>query len=273
MNDLSEYQAQTFRLRPELRLNTVEQAIAFVNQRGFIYFWPISGILFPSLWAAVAGNRPVADKHDDPGHITWRWKDNLLGQRKWYYAKILRGKATLISLDLLPYFYALSENFGDPEQDYLQLYQEGLLSREARLIYEALLREGPLDTVTLRRAVPTSSASPFERALTQLQRDFKILPVGVAASGPWRYSFIYEPVHRHYPHLIEQSKAIGRPEARQKLLLTYFMALGEGDPAGANKLFQWKPTDLNQTIAELVPAGQLHQTANRLTLPPPKPQP
>ena len=77
MNDLSEYQAQTFRLRPELRLNTVEQAIAFVNQRGFIYFWPISGILFPSLWAAVAGNRPVADKHDDPGHITWRWKDNL----------------------------------------------------------------------------------------------------------------------------------------------------------------------------------------------------
>lgn len=266
MNDLQEYQGHTFRLRPELRLRTVEEAIEFVNQRGFIYFWPITAILFPSLWAAVAGNRPVADKHDDPGHITWRWKDSLLGQRKWYYAKILRGKATLISLELLPYFYALSENYGDPEQDYLQQYQEGLLSREARLIYETLLREGPLDTVTLRRIVPISSPSPFERALTQLQRDFKILPVGVAESGPWRYSFIYEPVHRHYPTLSEQARPISRPQARQKLLLSYFMALGGGDPAGANKLFQWKPADLHQTIAQLVTAGQLRQTANLVTL-------
>lgn len=265
MNDFSEYQAQTFRLRPEHRLTTVAEAIEFVNQRGFIYFWPISGILFPSLWAAVAGARPVADKHDDPGHITWQWKDSLLGHRQWYYAKILRGKATLISLELLPYFYALSENYGDPEQDYLQLYQEGLLSREARLICQTLLREGPMDTVNLRRALQMSN-SPFERALTQLQRDFKILPVGVAQSGPWRYSFIYEPVHRHYPTLSEQARPLSRPEARQKLLITYFMALGEGDPAGANKLFQWKPAEMNQTIAELVTAGQLRQTANGFSI-------
>ncbi len=66
----------------------------------------------PSLWTAVAGDRPVADKHDDPGHITWGWKYKALGKKIWYYAKTLRKKATMISLEIAPYFYALSENYG-----------------------------------------------------------------------------------------------------------------------------------------------------------------
>ena len=48
----------------------------------------------PSLWTAVAGDRPVADAHDDPGHITWGWKDRSLDKKIWYYGKILRRKAT-----------------------------------------------------------------------------------------------------------------------------------------------------------------------------------
>ena len=43
----------------------------------------IKGIAFPSLWTAVAGDRPFADEHDDPGHVTWGWKDTAPGQRIW----------------------------------------------------------------------------------------------------------------------------------------------------------------------------------------------
>ncbi len=82
---LAAYRRLSFLQSPDLRLKDTEEAIHFVNQRGFIYFWPIKGILLPSLWAAVAGNRPVADAHDDPGHVTWGWKDSLLGKRLWYY--------------------------------------------------------------------------------------------------------------------------------------------------------------------------------------------
>ncbi|MBI5054888.1 MAG: hypothetical protein HZB52_16705, partial [Chloroflexi bacterium] len=114
LKSLTAYRAQTFHLQKTKKLKTVDDAIQFVNERGFVYFWPIKGITMPSLWAGVAGDRPVADKHDDPGHVTWRWKDSMLGQRKWYYAKILRKKATMISLKVAPYFYALTENFGDP---------------------------------------------------------------------------------------------------------------------------------------------------------------
>jgi len=103
---------KTFHLAPAKPLSSQAQALRFVKLRGFIYFWPIKGVDLPSLWTAVAGDRPVADAHDDPGHVTWGWKDDALSKRIWYYAKVLRRKATIISLGLAPYFYALSRNEG-----------------------------------------------------------------------------------------------------------------------------------------------------------------
>jgi hypothetical protein len=257
---LHRYRREAFRLAPERRLRSLEEALAFVQRRGFVYFWPIKSVELPSLWAAVAGERPVADEHDDPGHVTWRWKDQMLDRRQWYYAKVLRGKATLIALEIAPYFYALSENYGDPDHDYLQLYEDGLLSREAKEIYEALLTSGPLDTVHLRRQIhmtARTSNSPFERGLVALQRDFKILPIGVAESGAWRYSFIYGVVHRWYPGLPEAARAIGRNQARQKLVSLYFESVGAAGVRDVRLLFQWRPGDVQRALDSLVEQGQL----------------
>jgi len=33
------YRARTFRLLPDLHLQTKEDALHFVNERGFVYFW------------------------------------------------------------------------------------------------------------------------------------------------------------------------------------------------------------------------------------------
>src|SRR5512144_227079 len=152
LKKLNSHRARTYRLSSFTRVRTQRAARAYVNERGFIYFWPIKGIELPSLWTAVAGNRVVADKHDDPGHITWGWKDHALGKKKWYYGKILRRKATMISLPIAPYFYALSENYGSPEEDYLLSYEQGRLTLAAKQVYEALLKEGPLHTIDLRSA-------------------------------------------------------------------------------------------------------------------------
>jgi hypothetical protein len=187
---LETHRARTYHLPPARPLASAAQARKFVNQRGFVYFWPIKGVDLPSLWTAVAGARPVADKHDDPGHITWGWKDDALPKRVWYYAKILRRKATMVSLDVAPYFYALSENYGDAEEDHLVAYEQGRLTLAARNIYEALLNRGPLDSISLRKEARLTSAkeSEWNRALEALQMDFKILPVGVAEAGAWKYA-------------------------------------------------------------------------------------
>jgi len=247
-------QGDAFNLPPAKRLSSPAQALTFVNKRGFVYFWPIKGIDMPSLWTAVAGNRPVADKHDDPGHVTWGWKDGALDKKIWYYAKILRKKATIISLDAAPYFYALSENYGSPEEDYLLAYEEGRLSQSAKQLYEAILTEGALNTIDLRRVAKLGNAkdSEFNKALEFLQADFKVLPVGVAQAGAWKYSFIYEIVTRHYPQIPEQARKIGEREARTKLVELYFESVGAAQEGDVSKLFGWKKDLITRTMTGLV---------------------
>jgi len=257
---LDAYRAQTFHLSPAPRIQNPDQALKWVNERGFVYFWPIKGINLPSLWVTVAGDRPVADAHDDPGHITWGWKDSALGQRRWYYAKMLRKKATLVSLEVAPYFYALTENYGSPDEDHLIMYEQGRLTLAAKLVYEALLKEGALNTIDLRKAARMTSKqgdSEFNRALEVLQLDMKILPVGVAEAGAWKYAFIYDIVPHHYPDLPEKARLIGEAEAREKLVGLYFASLGVAQLRDVQKMFGWSPELTNRTIKRLIDAGQL----------------
>lgn len=254
LKKLDTHRTRTFNLPPSKRLSSQSQALTFVKKRGFVYFWPIKGIDLPSLWTAVAGDRPVADKHDDPGHITWRWKDNALDGKIWYYGKILRKKATMISLEVAPYFYALSENYGSPEDDYLLTYEEGRMTQAAKQVYETLLNEGAMNTLDLRRAAKLSNAkdSEFNKALEYLQSDFKILPIGVSEAGAWKYSFIYEIVPRHYPELPEQARRIGEGEARTKLMELYIESVGAAQERDAVKLFGWRKELVTRAISSLV---------------------
>jgi hypothetical protein len=266
---LQQYRSRTFRYNPKDRLKRKDDAVRFVNERGFIFFWPITGITFPSLWGAVAGDRPVPSEHDDPGQISWEWKDSLIGKHVWYYGKILRKKATIISLAVAPFFYALSENYGSPEDDYLTIYEQGRMTQEAKAVYEALLDNGPLDTITLRKTAHLTShesESRFERALSDLQADFKIMPVDVVDAGSWHYSFAYDIVARHEPSLLENSRYLGELDARQKILDLYIHSIGAAQNRDILRLFGWRLADIEQAIAALESAQviQNHQVFDDL---------
>jgi hypothetical protein len=210
-------------------------------------------VYLPSLWTAVAGDRPVADAHDDPGHVTWGWKDNALSQRIWYYAKVLRRKATVISLEVAPYFYALSDNYGSPEEDHIVAYQDGHLTLAAKNIYDALLAAGPLDSISLRKAAHMAGAkeSEWNRALEDLQMDFKVLPVSVAEAGAWRYAFNYDIVSRHYPDLPQKARRISESDARQRLLELYFESVGAAQARDVTRLFKWPSEIGKRALAHL----------------------
>jgi hypothetical protein len=252
---LQKYRDRTFCFLPRTRLRSKQDAIDFVNAHGAVFFWPIKGFDFPSLWGGVAGNREVPNNHDDPAHVTWGWKDDLLGKKVWFYAKILRQKSTIISLNLLPNFYALSPNYGNPEEDYMISYEEGILSSEEKLVYEALLNNGAMDTLMLRKAANLASnenTSRFNRALLLLQRDFRILPVGIAESGAWHYAFIFDVVHRHFPDLKDQAHGISEANARQEILKSFFLSVGAGTKNHIKKLFQWTDISVDRALRNLV---------------------
>ncbi len=272
---LKSHRARTFHLPPVKPVSNPAQALEFVNERGFVFFWPVKGMDLPSLWAAVAGDRTVPDEHDDPGHVTWGWKDNSLDKKIWYYAKVLRRKATFISLDVAPYFYALSENYGSPEEDHIIAYEEGRLTLAAKQVYDALLDKGALDTISLRKEARLQNAkeSEFNRAMEDLQRDFKVLPVGIAEAGAWRYSYRYELTSRHFPDLLEQARPVGEAEARRKLVELYILSVGATQVRDLVKLFGWPPELARRTVDKLlqnntlIEAGHPQKPGTWLTLP------
>jgi len=256
-SSLRAYRAHTFRLTRSLRVRTPRQALSFVNERGFVFFWAIEGIDLPSLWMAVAGDRRVPREHDDPGHVTWGWKDSALSQRRWFYAKLLRGKSTMVSLEALPYFYALSDRAGDLD-DYELAYDAGRLSREARSIADALRLHGAQHTVALRQLTHLSSEASkarFDKALHDLQRGLWVVPVGVAEAGAWRYAFIYELFDRWFPSIAHQAHSIPRSVARQHLAKLYLDSVGTADARQIRSLFGWSRSEAEQALQDVVEAG------------------
>lgn len=268
------YQEKTFRTLNASKLRSPQDAVEFVNDRGFIFFWPVKGITMPSLWCGVAGDRPVADGHDDPGHISWGWKDQMLDKRVWYYGRILRKRNTIISLQTAPYFYALSPNFGEPDLEISDQYREGLIPLEVKLIFEALLEKGPLDSLSLRREAHLSgpnSNTPFTRALDILQRDFKVMPTAIAEVGTWKYAFVYDLTHRYHPELLEQSRFISENQARDHLTACYFTSVGAASEKQIQTLFGWTQQDTQNSIDRLQEKGflttkiQLENSQNDIT--------
>ena len=251
-----------YRRRMNLRVTTKEQAVEFVNDVGFCFLFPIQGVEMPSLWDAVAGRvMKTTNKHSGYEiERTWGWKDEALGQRLWFYGKLLRSRATLVSLKFLPNFYALSENYGDYEHDYLDEYRTGALSAEAKTIYEALLKNGALDAIRLRRESRMSAEASkprFEKALTELQVGLKVLPIGIAPVGAWRYAFIYEILPRWLPGLADRARPISRAEARRAILDQYIHNAIASSLATIARLFGWKLDDAKQAAAELADQGRV----------------
>lgn len=255
-----------YRRTPALAVKNEAEARTFVDALGFCFLWPIKDIEMPNLLHAIAGRaREVPAEHGDPdGSRCWSWKDRSLGQKWWYYGKLLCRKATLVSLNLLPSFYACSANYGDLN-DYVQEYQDGVLTAEAKQVYEALLEHGPLDTVRLRKEAHMSAEnakSRFDRALTDLQVGLKVLPIGVAAVGAWRYAFVYEIVQRHFPDLPEQARQIKRSEARRTLVQRYMDAVVAAEPSTLGRVFHvfnWSKAEWANTLAALVEEGTVHR--------------
>ncbi len=251
-----------YRRRMDIRITTQEQAREFVNDVGFCFLFPIKGVELPSLWDAIAG-RVVPTSSSHSGYEidrTWGWKDESLDKKWWYYGKLIRSKATLTSLDLLVHFYALSENYGDYENDYLEEYRAGRLSSEARSIYETLLKHGALDAVRLRREAHMSSDSAksrYDRALTELQKELKVLPIGIAEVGAWRYAFIYELLPRWLPEIPEKARAIGLGKARRAVLNQYMRNVIASTPQKAARVFGWSLDETRKAAQALVDAGHL----------------
>jgi Winged helix DNA-binding domain len=259
---LQALRAETFHWNERTRLKDATAIQAFVNARGVCLLFPVQNMDMPNIYQAVAGyDKDMTAKHDDYAiSLTWNTKDSALDKRWWYYGKLLRSKATLVSLELLPCFYALSENFGNEAEDYLEEYEAGALSADAKNIYEALLRHGPLHAIDIKRKAGLYGdelKARFDKALTELQVGLKVLPVGVAEAGAWRYAFIYHIVSRWYPELPSQARKFTRSDARAAILTRHLANVLYAAPKDVARTFGWAPKDVQAAIDRLREQGMV----------------
>lgn len=262
LEGLERERAECYRRRPHLRVNTEEEALSFLNDVGLCLLFSAKGIELPSLWGALCGaDRPLPNHHDsrELGHA-WHWKDSLPVASKVLYGKFLRKKPVFISLDLAPFFYALSPNHGNLAADYLEDYQDGRLSVEAKQVYEVLLDQGALPTSRIRREAGLSgksNASRFDRSLAELQMDFRITKVAISDANRWGYCYVYDLLPRHYPSVVDAARQISGRQARETILLRYLQTVVAATPSQVSKLFGWQPGDVERSTERLAREGQL----------------
>ncbi len=263
--DVQALRDQRYHRTPSLRLHSEEDAVAYVNEVGFCFLFGDRSVEIPALWAAVCGEqRPVPVHHND-GDLgrTWNWKDTLPARGLFHYGKLLRKKPTLVALDLLPAFYALSPNYGDVN-DYLERYAEGQLSYEAKQVYEALLQNGPMSTTYLRQEAGLpggENARRFDRALTELQVELRIVKSGTADTGAWGYAYVYDLFLRRYPDVPEQARVLSGAEAQETLLLRYLRNVVAVSESDARRLVGWEPWEWQPLVARLAERGALRQVS------------
>jgi len=249
---------------PALRVRTEEEARRFVDEVGFCFLFGDKTVEMPTLWEAVCGaQRSVPSHHHDADlGRTWSWKDSLPSRGEIYYGKLLRGKPTLVSLELLPHFYALSPNYGDIE-DYMEEYQSGKLTVEAKNVYEALMREGAMATSRLRQlaglAGGGANARRFDRALKELQIEFKIVKVGISEASRWGYAYVYDLFLRRFPELPEVARKISTDQAMDTLLLRHLHNVVAQPEKALQRLFRWDDWEWERLVERLADRGLIRR--------------
>lgn len=259
---LQAVRAERYRQRPHLRVNAEGEALDFLNDVGLCSLFSAKGIELPSLWGALCGqNLPVPRQHDSHElGLAWQWKDTLPIAGHVLYGKFLRKKPVFISLDLAPSFYALSPNYGDPAEDYMQDYLDGRLSVESKQVFEVLLELGALPTSRLRREAGLAgkaNATRFDRALAELQMDFRIVKVAISDANRWGYCYVYDLLSRRFPEVVEASRGIKGRQARETILLRYLRTVAAATPKQIGKVLGWTPSDVEHIAARLAADSRL----------------
>ena len=213
-----------------------EDAVAMIERCGFCTWGPVPRLDFPNLAEAMGETALSVLNH------TWSWKDDLHFERRMYYGKIIAGQPSFLAPDFLPYFIsALTSSAG--ERDYLQLFFDGRLSREARTIYEYLDEYEAQPTRALRRGAHLNEKhmkTTTERALVELQRRFLICKVDLTGRTRGTYSYIWDLAERFWPAAFEAATHIPTESARERIR-TQLRTFGvEPDAALEQRLFLWR---------------------------------
>ena len=255
--EIERYRDRTHRRTAGRAVRSRATALRFIEEVGFCFAFKTEQSELPCLWNAVCGERtpayPEHTHHDEAISFVWRMKDELPGERKIYYGKLLRSRPTMVSLEFLPAFYVLAGRRGvrgtrDADR------KEGLLPA-ARQILEALEDSWPQSTRGLKIATAHLSRArraAFDRSIAQLQ---SLMLIAKVAEEYEPFGFVWAPMERAFPALTRRKRTLTPEVARVRILEKYFQTQMIATVESIARLFRWEKQAIYAALGVLTRDG------------------
>lgn len=216
--EIEAYRDYTWRRDPERRIEHAYAAETFVKEIGFCTVLTDSRRLGPSLYMAVCGRRethmPRNVQKDPESRLAWTIKDELMRRGRCFYGKLLKGHATLITPELIPFFCAL---WGVARKK-----ESSILTTDAQKVLKVLRREWEMGSRDLRVASGLADRSRFDKALSQLQKTMKVIPVDVVYEPSFTY--IWSIAEARFPE--EMRMTVAKEAALTEIARAYLKSAG-----------------------------------------------
>lgn len=218
-DQVERYRDRTFHRLKSRRVRGAPSALRFINDVGFCTAFSRHDHL-PCLWAAICGERhprmPVHTHSDYAIGLTWHLKDRLPDRRQVFYARLLCGKPSLISLAFLPYFYCLFGPRGREAGSYA-------LSHTEQGILDWLTTHPPQPSSALRRHGDFRgylNKARFEKAMARLQKLLYVVKTETAYDP--KFTYFWGLFERVFPKAVRKSRRIEREDAARRIFERYF---------------------------------------------------
>jgi hypothetical protein len=217
-DEIEVYRDRTWRREPENRLEDAYAVERFVDEVGFCSVLTDARRPGASLYVAVCGRRdahmPRNVQKDPESRLAWTLKDEVMRRGRCFYGKLLRGQATFIAPRLIPVFNTL---WGIP-----RTMESKSLTKDAQVILKILRHEWELATRDLRQASGITERARFDKALLQLQRSLKVIPIEA----------LYEPTFTYVWSIPEArfsdqiKRTLKREQALKEIAHSYLLGAG-----------------------------------------------
>jgi hypothetical protein len=228
-----------YEIRPAGRLRTAADAMRFIETVGFCVLFPVKNVPLPSLYFAVSRRADV--RWDKYAQLIWKWKDELPKNRRAFYGKYFKGRGSFISLKFLPQFLATHGTAIEPREAEA-FYQTGRVSHDARELWLALAKHGPLPTLELRHACKMESQAGnkrFKKAMLELQGLLIVAHSGAEQETEAWASNRFDLVARGFSKQVAEARKISAEEARVAIAVKYKTLYPDAAPAQISRLFGW----------------------------------
>jgi predicted transcriptional regulator len=225
-------------------VQTLEEAAAWLDRVGLALVFPKDDLVLPSLWRAAGGADDYAQREPDgtfvewaePMSFVWPTKDELVEHGLACGGKHLRGRASLISLDVLPALVAVA-----PEAELSELEAE---------ILELVRDQGAQTTRDLADLLPHHERKRVRAAIDRLQGKLLLTSLGREQSTTWP-ALIVDLVEHRYAKSLHTLPT--REQARTLLVRKLLDTANELSAADVTGALGWRKRDALAALESLGP--------------------